>query len=131
MIFTINIDGKPIEFSNALSWQFKYRSQFKEDPTGFIVDALEATTKQKDEQKAYLEAVKVITFGRLANIAWAMAKAADNSVPTPPVWQAQFEKFPVLEIGIECLAYAIQGLTGDSEPKNAEAPEKGEAPANA
>lgn len=131
MIFTIDIDGKPVEFSNALIWQFKYKSQFKEDPTDFIIDALEATTKSGgDEQTAYLAAVKVVKFGRLANIAWAMAKAANNSIPAPPVWQASFERFPVLEIGVECLAYAIEGLTGDSEPKNADAPGNSEAPAN-
>lgn len=131
MIFTIDIDGKPVEFSNALIWQFKYKSQFKEDPTDFIIDALEATTKSNgDEQAAYLAAVKVVKFGRLANIAWAMAKAANNSIPAPPVWQASFTNFPVLDIGIECLAYAIEGLTGESEPKNADAPENSETPAN-
>lgn len=131
MIFTINIDGKPVEFSNALIWQFKYKSQFKEDPTDFIIDALEATTKSNgDEQAAYLAAVKVVKFGRLANIAWAMAKAANNSIPAPPIWQASFKSFPVLDIGIECLAYAIEGLTGESEPKNADAPETSETPAN-
>ena len=131
MIFTINIDGKPVEFSNALIWQFKYKSQFKEDPTDFIIDALEVTTKSNgDEQAAYLAAVKVVKFGRLANIAWAMAKAANNSIPAPPVWQASFKNFPVLDIGIECLAYAIEGLTGESEPKNADAPESSETPAN-
>ena len=131
MIFTIDIDGKPVEFSNALIWQFKYRSQFKEDPTDFIIDALEATTKSNgDEQAAYLAAVKVVKFGRLANIAWAMAKAANKSIPAPPVWQASFKNFHVLDIGIECLAYAIEGLTGESEPKNADAPESSETPAN-
>ncbi len=131
MIFTINIDGKPVEFSNALIWQFKYKSQFKEDPTDFIIDALEATDKScNDEQAAYMAAVKVIKFGRLANIAWAMAKAANNSIPAPPVWQSSFKSFPVLDIGIECLAYAIEGLTGESEPKNADAPETSETPAN-
>lgn len=131
MIFTINIDGKPVEFSNALIWQFKYKSQFKEDPTDFVIDALEATDKSgNDEHAAYMAAVKVIKFGRLANIAWAMAKAANNSIPAPPVWQASFKSFPVLNIGIECLAYAIEGLTGESEPKNADAPESSETPAN-
>ena len=135
MIFTINIDWKPVEFSNALSWQFKYKSQFKEDPTDFIIDALEATAKvdgqgEDAESKVYLSAIKVIKIGRLANMVWAMAKAANNSIPAPPVWQAQFNNFPILEIGIECLAYAIEGLTGDSEPKNADAPESSEAPAN-
>lgn len=131
MIFTINIDGKPVEFSNALIWQFKYKSQFKEDPTDFIIDALEATGKSgNDEQAAYIAAVKVIKFGRLANIAWAMAKAANNSIPAPPIWQASFKSFPVLDIGIECLAYAIEGLTGESEPKNADAPGNSETPAN-
>lgn len=131
MIFTINIDGKPVEFSNALIWQFKYKSQFKEDPTDFIIDALEATDKSgNDERTAYIAAVKTIKFGRLANIAWAMAKAANNSTPAPPIWQASFKSFPVLDIGIECLAYAIEGLTGESEPKNADAPETSETPAN-
>lgn len=135
MIFTINIDGKPVEFSNALIWQFKYKSQFKEDPTDFIIDALAVTSQfegktEEEERAAYLAAVKVIKFGRLANIAWAMAKAANNSIPAPPVWQASFKSFPVLDIGIECLAYAIEGLTGESEPKNADAPETSETPAN-
>lgn len=135
MVFTIDIDGKPVEFSNALAWQFKYKSQFKEDPTDFLVDAFEATakideTKEDAENAAYFAAIKVVKFGRLANIAWAMAKTANKDIPAPPIWQASFKNFPVLDIGVECLAYALDGLVGESEPKNADAPEDSETPAS-
>jgi hypothetical protein len=135
MVFTIDIDGKPVEFSNALAWQFKYKSQFKEDPTDFIIDAIAVTSQfegktEEEERAAYLAAVKVIKFGRLANLAWAMAKTANKDIPAPPIWQSSFKAFPVLEIGIECLAYAIEGITGESEPKNADAPEDSETPAS-
>lgn len=133
MIFTVRIDGNDINLSNAFLWQIKYKSQFKEDPAYFLLDAMQKaeSTKDRGNNEDVYAALKSIGFVRMSGMIWAMAKAADNSIPAPAVWQAQFNDFPILDIGLDALAYAIDGITGSTEkPKNANAPGTAQNPAN-
>lgn len=132
MIFTVKIDGKDVEMSNAFLWQIKYKSQFKEDPAIILMDAMEAATKsgRKGGNASVYAAVRSVGFIRLAGMLWAMAKAADPSIPAPNIWEAQFEDFKIFDVGVEALGYAIDGITETTEtPKNAETPGTAQTPA--
>lgn len=132
MEFNIKIGGKDVAMTNSFLWQIRYKSQFKEDPAVFLMDALDAMMKfdvkpddpkaDDKERQAAFRAVSKIGFIRCYGMAWAMAKAADKSIPMPDIWRESFDEFPVLDVGIEVLSYAIDGLMSSTQPKNATAP---------
>ena len=57
------------------------------------------------------EAVDII------NIAWAMAKAADDDIPDPRTWIREFETFPLDTIVPELFSMALKGLVSSKNLK--------------
>ena len=120
MVFTVKIDNKEVEMSNAFAWMFKYKSQFKEDPAAFLVPAF---GKAADDQTG-MQAIAEIGFTRLSEIAWAMAKTANKGTPDPVTWVNSFEVFNVIDFAGELIEKAVEGMTLTTEgetPKNPEA----------
>ena len=123
MVFTVKIDNKEVEMSNAFAWMFKYKSQFKEDPAAVLVPAFgDAESASNDAGKA---AIASIGFTRLAQIAWAMAKTANKAIPDPVTWVNSFEVFNVIDFAGELIEKAVEGMTlttaGEGDQKNPEA----------
>ena len=121
MIFTIQIDKKDVEMSNAFAWMFKYKSQFKEDPAEVLVPAFAKTS----EDPSGMSAIAAIGFTRLSQIAWAMAKTANKAVPDPVTWVNSFETFNVLDFAGELIEKAVNGMTvtSDEEAETSKNPE--------
>ena len=120
MVFTVKIDNKEVEMSNAFAWMFKYKSQFKEDPAAFLVPAF---GKAADDPTG-MQAIAEIGFTRLSEIAWAMAKTANKGTPDPVTWVNSFEVFNVIDFAGELIEKAVEGMTLTTEgetPKNPEA----------
>lgn len=113
MIFTVKIDNKEVEMSNAFAWMFKYKSQFKEDPAAFLVPAFGKVAEDPTGMTAFAE----IGFTRLSNMAWAMAKTANKNVPDPITWVNSFETFNVLDFAGEIIEKAVSGMTVTNEEK--------------
>ena len=113
MIFTVKIDNKEVELSNAFAWMFKYKSQFHEDPAAFLVPAFAKTADDPSGMAAFAE----IGFTRLSNMAWAMAKTANKNVPDPVTWVNGFETFNVLDFAGELIEKAVSGMTVTNEEK--------------
>ena len=113
MIFTVKIDNKEVELSNAFAWMFKYKSQFKEDPAEVLVPAFAKTS----EDPSGMSAIAAIGFTRLSQIAWAMAKTANKAVPDPVTWVNSFETFNVLDFAGDLIEKAVSGMTVTNEEK--------------
>lgn len=98
MIKTIMFGDKPVEFCTSFAWTFIYKSQFKRDPAKLLMPAIVMARNEaeeggeldlKEEKAAFLFYAE-IGFTGLAEIAWAMAKLADNDVPEPMAWIASY-----------------------------------------
>lgn len=86
---TIKIDGTPVTLSASCGALVIYRQQFGRE----YFDDLASLDGVKSKLKL-LTMRENIGF----HIIWAMARAADDSIPAPDRWLDSFERFPVGEI---------------------------------
>lgn len=92
MVKTIRIDGKEVSFRASASVPRMYRMKFKRD----IMKDLKAIQKAMDKDD---EDIPVILLESFENMAYIMAKHADQSVPdTVEDWLDQFETFSIYEV---------------------------------
>lgn len=138
---TIKIGKQEVRLSNNFSWAMIYRDQFGHDIlvtlTPMMAAALdvvsgllsEVSVDGKIERAALFKALDgdkfldaVIHLGGfesvdIVNIAWAMAKAADDDVPDPRTWIKSFEVFPLDTIVPELFSMALKGLVSSKNLK--------------
>lgn len=115
-IITIN-DTQQIKLSNNLAWTMEYRQQFGRDALQdhipllvSITETLSAIMGQFDgeiTQKELLQSIEGRVFDLviplmqaelmnvIIDVTWAMAKAADETIPPPTQWIRQFDEFPL------------------------------------
>ncbi len=117
---TIPIDGKKVKFKAAGGNALRYKMQFGRD---FMVDIakMDDLTKlkvniQKDNRQPTYEEIKSLDTEVFYNIAWVLAKTADDSIPEPLTWLDSFETFPLMEILPE-LGPLIAASMGTSKKK--------------
>lgn len=127
MIKTINIDGKDVKFSFSLASFYIYKNQFGQDALSVIlplisdvVNAIDPSILVNDGEVSTEQLVKVsgsvfdeivsAEITELADIIWAFAKAADDSIPEPALWYATFEEFPLVDVGKELLPCLYDSL---------------------
>lgn len=123
MIKTIKFDDDhSVEMSSNIGWLLTYRSQFGKDilPDLMpVIESLVTLAASLFDGSAELTADEVIAkidrdalsdlylslsnleFTTIINIAWALAKTADDSIPAPEEWVKQFEVFPFDTLIIE------------------------------
>jgi len=91
---TIKIDGRDVTFKSTGALPKRYKMQFQRD---FFTDliSMEGAVKNK---KAAVDDIRKINFDVFYDIAWTLAKTADNSIPEPLAWLDSFETFPIIEI---------------------------------
>lgn len=116
---TIEIGGRPVKLSNNIGWTMVYRDQFGSDIvpalmpmmasamdiiSGLIKEAglsdsvsLEDFIKLLDGDTLLDAVIHLggLEFVDFVHIVWAMAKAADNSIPDPKEWVKGFDSFPI------------------------------------
>lgn len=117
---TIEIDGKKVKFKAAGGNVLRYKMQFGRD---FMVDIakMDELTKvkintQKENRQPTFEEIKSLDTEVFYNIAWVLAKTADDSIPEPLTWLDSFETFPLMEILPE-LGPLIAASMGTSKKK--------------
>lgn len=95
MIREIEIDGKLVPFKASAAIPRIYRIRFGRDIYADLAK-LEKAIKKEDENASGLD---VFSLEMFENIAYIMAKHADNSVPnTPEEWLDQFSTFSIYQI---------------------------------
>ena len=91
---TIKIDGRDVTFKSTGALPKRYKMQFQRD---FFTDliSMEGAVSKKD---ASTNDIRKINFDVFYDIAWTLAKTADNAIPDPLTWLDGFETFPIIEI---------------------------------
>ena len=132
---TIKIGSKSVRLSNNIGWAMEYRDQFGRDIVPSLTPAIAGlldimsgivneTGKVKDitvvdiiaslggdslaDAMIHLSGLEFVDF---INITWALAKAADESIPEPREWVREFDYFPVDVIAPEVFELVVKGLT--------------------
>ena len=116
----INISGKEIKLASTAGTLHRYRMYFKRDLTKDIL-SLENSLKGIKEKGSDFTAIDLEMF---ENIAWSLAKTADNSIPPIENWLDQFETFDIyriLPVIMEMLSENFRSINNDE--KKAIAPE--------
>lgn len=123
MIKTIKFDDDhSVEMSSNIGWLLTYRSQFGKDILPDLMPVIESLVTLAaslfdgsaeltvDEVIAKIDrdalsdlylSLSNLEFTTIINIAWALAKTADDSIPAPEEWVKQFEVFPFDTLIIE------------------------------
>ena len=121
MIKTLTIGGVETRLSNNIGWVLAYRDQFGRDILPALMPAIwsifdlagkvlgaahggkitaqdAADLLQDGALDEALIKLSGLEVADLINIVWALAKAADDTIPEPKRWVRQFEEFPLDEI---------------------------------
>lgn len=132
MIKTIKLDeGVELTLSNNNVWLYEYQDQFGHDILpdlmpllGAVLRLIENISEQGLSIKEAQEITKAVAgeggydalielaglrITDLINIAWAMAKVADDNIPEPKKWLRSFESFPLDIVVPEVFTMAAQG----------------------
>lgn len=141
---TIKIGKKSVRLNNNISWAIAYRDQFGRDiiPTimplfasaldiisGIInetgkTDEIELTdlAKLADGDSLLNAAIHLggFEFTDLICITWALAKCADEDIPAPREWIAQFDSFPIDVIAPEVFTLIFKGVVSSKNLKRLE-----------
>lgn len=106
----INIDGKEIKFKATAGLPIRYRNAFGTEYLGDLQKAgLTAKNLQEIAVKSNKDGTDSLTVEEINNlsnidisvfyqIAWAMAKTADNTIPPLLDWLDSFDNFPIAVI---------------------------------
>lgn len=141
---TIKIGNKSVRLNNNIGWAISYRDQFGRDiiPTlmplvagtlDIVSGVINETGKTENIELADL--AKLADGDALLNaaihvggfelidlicITWAMAKAADDSIPAPREWVAQFDDFPLDVIVPAVFTLILKGVISSKNRKRLE-----------
>ena len=143
----IKIEDKEVRLSNNVAWTMEYRDQFGKDPletilplantlietTAIIINNGGMSVDENGKKILHAEAIAEALEGRsfditlplmqmgfvdaVVNVAWAMAKAADETIDLPKRWVRQFDSFP-LDVIVPKVVNLL--ITGFSTSKNSE-----------
>lgn len=141
---TIKIGKKSVRLNNNISWAIVYRDQFGRDiipalmplfasaldiisglinETGKLEDIELADLAKLADGDALLNAVIHLggfEFTDLICITWALAKCADEDIPAPREWIAQFDSFPIDVIAPEVFTLIFKGVVSSKNLKRLE-----------
>ena len=141
---TIKIGKKSVRLNNNISWAIVYRDQFGRDiipalmpllasALDIISGLINETGKTEDIELADLAKLAdgdtllnaVIHLGGfeftdLICITWALAKCADEDIPAPREWIAQFDSFPIDVIAPEVFTLIFKGVVSSKNLKRLE-----------
>lgn len=91
---TINIDGRQVAFKSSGALPKRYKMQFGRDYFADML-AMKSMSEGIAEEQNELHGVN---FDIFYDIAWTLAKTADNTIPDPVTWLDGFDVFPIAEI---------------------------------
>ena len=127
----VKIGNTEVRLDNSVAWTMEYKDQFGKDILPvimpFVTSALEGiATVAADADELTMRGIAESLEGRamdvllpmfqadfvdlVVNVAWAMAKAADESIEPPKQWVRQFDSFPLDEIVPEIFGMAFKGF---------------------
>lgn len=121
MIKTLKFGDKDVQFSTSFAWCFIYKNQFGTDPAKIFMPSIKKITRNDMEDMDMAVAIyEEMGFVGITQVAWAMAKLANKSIPDPLTWVQSFgDDFEALTLVTELIPDAIQSCFSS---KNLETP---------
>lgn len=127
-------DNCEIELSNNIGWAMVYREQFGHDIIPDLLPAVSAIisilgeTEQKhfdirkidkDVLQDALINLAGLQFVDFINLCWAMAKTANDKIPTPKKWVEQFDDgFFIDRVAPDVFGLLVEGLVSSKNLKS-------------
>lgn len=127
-------DNCEIELSNNIGWAMAYREQFGHDIIPDLLPAVSAIisilgeTEQKhfdirkidkDVLQDALINLAGLQFVDFINLCWAMAKTANDKIPTPKKWVEQFDDgFFIDRVAPDVFGLLVEGLVSSKNLKS-------------
>ena len=95
MTKTVEIDGRKVKFRASAAIPRIYRMKFHRDIYRDLAELEKAIGKEKEDESN----LDLFSLEMFENIAYIMAKHADNSIPdTPEEWLDEFNTFSIYQI---------------------------------
>ena len=141
---TIKIGKKSVRLNNNISWAIAYRDQFGRDIIPALMPLLASALDiisglinetGKTDEIDLADLAKLADGDALVNavihlggfeftdficITWALAKCADEDIPAPREWVAQFDTFPIDVIAPEVFSLIFKGVVSSKNLKRLE-----------
>lgn len=127
MVKTLKIGEKQVQFSTSFAWAFAYKAQFKKDPIKLLIPAVKKATgdeedSEEDDSDLTYALLEELGFTGIVEMAWAMAKICDSTLPDPVTWVISLgDDFSVMTFIEELLSEALLSCFTS---KNSLAPEQ-------
>lgn len=128
----IKIGSNEVRLSNNVAWVMEYRDQFGKDILPAIMPLIAtvsegiSTVLSEAGTDITIESLSEAINGRamdvllplyqaefvdlVINVAWAMAKAADEDIDPPKKWVRQFDTFPLDVVGPAIFELVVKGF---------------------
>lgn len=92
----LTIDGQQVKFKSTAAFAKRYKAQFQRNIFADFYKIGNAISKGDDgQEKVDLEK---LDFDIFYDIAWVLAKTADDKIPPVEEWLDGFDEFPIEEI---------------------------------
>ena len=95
----IKIDGRDVKFKSSGGTMYRYKAQFGREYLADIID-LDKCRMDSEDGKTTYDMTK-FPLEMMYNLAWVLAKTADDTIPPPLEWLDSFEVFPIIDIWSE------------------------------
>lgn len=111
MVKTITFGEKPVQFSTSFAWAFAYKAQFGQDPANILMPVIKNGIVDNGGEDITTLVLEEMGFVGIVQMAWAMAKICDQSIPEPVAWVASFgDDFEITPLISELLTEAILSM---------------------
>ena len=110
----IKIGDKEVKFKSTAGTLLRYRNNFGRDFLKDLVKLQEKLKNKKTQAKQFM----AIDLQMFSEIAWVMAKTADDSIPNIEKWLDQFDTFDIMQILPQLFDLIQNNLKQEQAPKN-------------
>lgn len=111
----LNIGDQKVRFKSTAAFAKKYKAQFHRNIFSDLFKLSNAVNKGDDgKEEVNFEA---LDFDLFYDIAWVLAKTADDSIPPVEEWLDSFETFPIEEIMPQLLEMVEKSITSSVSKK--------------
>lgn len=113
---TITIDGRQVTFKSSGALPKRYKAQFGRDYFSDMYD-LKSMSEAYERSESDSKPPNFKYFDLFYDIAWTLAKTADNTIPDPMSWLDEFDEFPIAEILPEIQDLIAASISSNNDKK--------------
>lgn len=111
----ITVGTKEVKMKSTAGTLTRYRMAFKRD---LMKDLFILKSRFERINKSDEEQFKMMDLQMFEQVAWALAKTADNNIPSIETWLDNFDTFDIYTVLPEIMEMLIGNMQSISEKKN-------------